>query len=107
MAHQTRNWHAVEVSDFGGGNLRLMVTGEFQSLRSNEVAHLKEAVPQGINAHVLILDMAVEASGTGSDIVVWKHVTPFAKPVSPRQYSEVWIQHDGTSKSVKVEVVLS
>ena len=106
MARQTRNWVAIEQTDFTGANRRLTVTGEVETAASNEHPVLKEAVPQGINSKVLILVLDIETSGVGNPVLGWRPVA-FTKPCSEGQYSEVTIRKDGHELTIRVDKVIS
>ena len=106
MARETRSWSAIESTNLAGSDRKLTVEGEVQTFKSNETPALAEAKPQGINAKVLILDLSVATSGVGNDVVAWKKVK-YVKSISPHQYSDVTIRHDGTTTTVKVKEVRS
>ncbi len=85
--------------------LALHVTGEVETGNSNQSPHLKEAVPQGINPTILILNLSLTASGAGTTMMGWKHVR-FDKSISREHYASVDIHWDGESiAKCKVEVV--
>ena len=104
MKRELRNFSAREETDLVGKNRKLTVTGEVQTFKGNEKVALVEAVPQGINPKILLLDVKVESYGAGTEVLGWQQVE-FAKPISEGQYSEVTIKTDDNSVTVKVTVV--
>lgn len=100
----SRNWSAKEGTDFGGGNRRLVVTGEAQTSSLNRIPVLAEAVPQGTNPAILILELSEYlSSDVGGDALDWKPVS-FEKPVSEGEYSQVDIRGHAV---VDIEVLVS
>ncbi len=106
MARQTRDWTAIEHTDFTGGNRRVTVSGEVETLATNETPVLAEAEPQGINPAILILDLRIETSGAGNDVLSWQGVE-FSKPCSNGQYAEVTIRNEDVETTVRVHKVIS
>lgn len=102
----SRDWKATEDRQPGPSGPTLRVTGQFESTNSSQRAYLKEAVPQGINPAILILDLVIVSEGTGATVMDWKDVEPFKKNVSLGQHTSVTIQADGDLLAqCKVEVV--
>lgn len=90
--HGSKNWKAVESTDFSGGNRTLVVTGDVEVGASNEDPVLTEAVPQGINPRILILELATIADGNlGNDVLTWTCAT-LEKPIDEDQFSQVDIR---------------
>lgn len=90
--HGCRNWKAIETTDFGGGNRTLTVTGYVEVGASNEEPVLTEAVPQGINPKILILELGTTTTGSeGATVLTWKDAK-FAKPVEEGEYTRVDIR---------------
>jgi hypothetical protein len=107
MPRQTRNWSATESTNPVGADRTLKVVGEVETFNSNETPALAEAVPQGPNHTILILDLTVTSSGTGLTVMGWDDVS-FSKAVSEGQYRQVTIrQEDGESLTIEVEMVES
>lgn len=87
--HDSRNWKATESTNFGGGDRKLRLTGEVQVGASNQEPVLTEAVPQGINPKILVLELStVDESDAGTDVLTWKE-TRFEKAISEDQYDQV------------------
>jgi hypothetical protein len=102
-ALNTRNWTATERDkDISGGGRILTVAGEVEVGNTGDNPVLKEAVSQGPNPTILILDLTIQ-SGTGSTVMNWKQ-TQFEKPVDPQQYKRVDIRF-GDSDIASIEVV--
>ncbi len=97
MSVQTsRNWKAVESSDITGEHRKLRVTGEVEVTSTNIEPLLTEAVPQGINPDILILELSTKTTdNVGADVLVWKCAV-FEKDISEDQYSQVDIRGQAT-----------
>jgi hypothetical protein len=108
MRLNTRHWAATRISkDYtGAGGKVLLVTGEVETLTSNQALKLTEAVPQGINPRILLLKLSVTTSGIGSDIVVWKQVE-FTATKAADTYTHVSIIGDCDEVTVPVEDAIS
>jgi hypothetical protein len=106
MKRELRNFSAREETDLVGKNRKLTVTGEVQTFKSNEKITLVEAVPQGTNPKILLLDVKVDSYGAGNEVLGWQPAE-FVKSISEGQYSEVTIKTDDNSVTVKVNVVKS
>ncbi len=103
-APRTRNWKALEDRQ-PPGPLTLYVTGEVETSNSNQIAQLREAVPQGINPTILILNLTITESGAGNAVMGWKPVR-FEKKLTRDHYLSVDIHWEGKSiATCKVEVV--
>jgi hypothetical protein len=90
--YDSRNWEATESTDFDGGNRQLTVTGEVQVSAGNLEPVLNEAVPQGINPAILILELATTTSGeVGTDALAWK-IARFETPIEQDLYAQVDIR---------------
>ena len=90
--HGSRNWKAVESTDFSGGNRKLEVTGEVEVGASNEEPVLTPAVPQGFNPGILILELSTKTDGdVGADVLTCKDAV-YEKSISEDQYSQVEIR---------------
>jgi hypothetical protein len=100
---ETRNWSAVHTTNFAGGDGKLTVSGEVQTLNSSEVPALAEANPQGINDQILLVDLTVSSSGIGADVLGWATAT-LIKPGGPNDYASVMITSG--DETVDVEVVV-
>ncbi len=105
-APHTRNWKAWEDRLPGPGmGVAIFDTGEVETSNSNQIPHLREAVPQGINPTILILDLTLTTSGTGNAVMDWKSVR-FEKKLSREHYLSVDTHWEGKSiATCKVEVV--
>lgn len=78
---------------------------QFESLRTNEVVSLEEAMPPpGTSSAGLTLDMTVASSGAGSDIVEWRDVAPLVETISSHQFM---IRNGSASETAPVEEILS
>ena len=106
MARESKNWKAIESTDFGGGNRTINVTGDVQTFKSNEKLSLTRAEPQGINPQILLLNLTVSGEGIGSDVLGWQHVE-YSEAIAPHQFTDVTIQGDIDAITVKVEEVIS
>ncbi len=107
MAHPSRSWNAMETTDLIGSEYTLSVTGEVQTLGTNEHAKLAVAHPQGIVAQELILTLTIEKdSGTAGHVVQWTPVE-YQHKISSQQYHSVRIRGDVDDQMVKVERALS
>ena len=94
---KTDKWIARENRHGKKGGHRLVVGGLVQVTNTNKDPHLKEAVPQGINPKILILDLTIAQAGhPGLDVLVWKPAA-YSKKVSAGQYDSVDIHWDGKS----------
>lgn len=103
----SRDWRATEGTDLVGADRKLVVTGEVEMSRLNETPKLDEAVPQGFNPAIQILELSAQAYGDdgddGDDATSWEPVT-FEKPVEKGQYTQVEIRGHAT---VDVETIHS
>ena len=102
----TKDWAAIESTDLTGANRRLTVTGEVETFVSNEKATLREAVPQGTNPKILILDLSVAADGIGAEVLGWTTAT-FTRAISLHQYDQVTIRTDDADVTIDVEEIHS
>jgi hypothetical protein len=102
---QSRNWLAVEGTDFTGGHRKLVVTGEVETTNGNQTPKLTPAVPQGINPKVLILELSVETAGLGADVMGWKRACHI-QTIAHNQFTDVSIV-GAAEASIKVEEVIS
>lgn len=101
---KSKNWKAWENRQ-PPGPPRLHVTGDVETSSTNQTPVLTEAVPQGINPAILILNLTVTSSGAGNDVMGWKQAK-FEKRVTQGQYTNVDIHSDGQSVAVcEVEIV--
>ncbi len=105
-APRTRNWKAWEDRMPGPGmGVALYVTGEVETGNSNQTPHLREAVPQGINPTILILDLVLVPNGIGNPVMGWKPAR-FEKKLSRDHYASVEIRWEhALIATCKVEVV--
>ena len=99
----SKDWKATEGTDFAGGNRKLTVSGEVELSQSNEEPKLTEAVPQGINPRILILELSASSDGVGADVITCKPVR-YEKSIGEGQYSQVDIRGQAT---VAVEPIIS
>lgn len=102
----TRNWKSLEDRLPGPGmGVAIFVTGEVETSNSNQTPQLREAVRQGMNPTILILDLTFTTSGTGSAVMDWKSAR-FKKKLSRDNYVSVDIHWEYKSiATCKVEVV--
>ena len=87
-----------------GANNTLHVTGTVTVPTTGWTVTLTEAVPQGINPKILILEVKkVKPYGVSGDMV--SHIpVRFDKPHSP-DYTEVTVRDDGGDFTIPVEIV--
>ena len=101
MTAAGKPWTAIESTDPTGANRRITVTGEVDAI-PNQTPALSEAVPQGSNPTILLLDLTMTAGGPGGRDV------KFAKPCSAGQYKQAQIRGaPGGDVTIDVQVVLS
>lgn len=82
----------------------LHVAGKVEITNGNQTPVLTEAVPQGINPEVLILDLSIRTSGDGITLMDWKDVK-FEKKVQKGQHTSVDIRWEGKSiKTLEVKI---
>jgi hypothetical protein len=95
-APSAKNWTAREDRQPGPGKqVSLIVTGEVEVGRTNDMPALGEARPQGINPKILLLNLTINSpNAPGGEIMNWKQVQ-FKKNVSPGQYSDFTILWEG------------
>jgi hypothetical protein len=88
-----------------GKHHTLHVTGKVTVPTTGYQVSLVEAVPQGINPKILILDVKkVKPSGPAGQMI--SHVpVKYDKPNSPT-YTEVTIRGDGDTFTIPVEIVV-
>ena len=90
-APKTRNWSAW-IDLMPGKAPALHVRGKVETNAGNFHPDLKEAVPQGINPSILILDLTIVKKGEGgSDDVAYRDAI-YDKPAKKGQYTEVHIR---------------
>jgi hypothetical protein len=100
----TRDWKAWEDKQ-PPGPITLYVAGEVETSNSNQTPHLREAVPQGKNPTILILNLTITESGVGKAVMEWKPVR-FERKLSREHYLSIDIHWEGKSiAACKVEVV--
>ncbi len=103
-APRTRSWKALEGRQ-PQGPLTLYVSGEFETRNSNQTPQLREAVPQGINPTILILNLTVTEGEPGNAVMGWRPMW-FEKKLTRDHYLSVDINWEGKSVATcKVEVV--
>ena len=87
-----------------GSNNTLYVTGKVTVPTTGFHVSLVEAVPQGINPKILILEVKkVKPTGPAGDVV--EHIpAEFKKPHSP-DYTEVTVRGDGDGFTIPVKVI--
>ena len=87
------NWNAW-IDVMPGSKPTLYVTGEVQTGAANLVPVLTEAVPQGINPAILLLDLTIVQQGVGIQLVAFRPAR-FEKAAKQGQYSHVEIRFGG------------
>jgi hypothetical protein len=98
------DWEAIELTDLTGGNRQLNVSGKVEVAAGNQEPVLTEAMPQGINPRILILELTTRDEGdVGADVVTCKDAY-FEKGIGLHQYDQVDIRGQAV---VDVEEVLS
>lgn len=80
-----------------GSDPKLIVTGKVETNASNMHPKLKEAVPQGINPHVLLLTLTIDQTGDLGTQDISYRPARFEKPAERGQYTQVQISFDGES----------
>lgn len=105
-APRTRSWKAWEDRLPGPGmGVAVYVKGEVETSNSNQTPHLREAVPQGINPTILILNLTIPESEAGNAVMGWKPVW-FEKKLTRDHYISVDTHWEGKLiATCKVEVV--
>ena len=87
MAHASRNWQAVELSDLIGSKHELAVTGEVEVMGTDQVPKLIPA-RTGIG-EALLLDLKVESDGSlPGHVVTWRPVE-YRETIKHGRYHEV------------------
>lgn len=100
----SKNWKAVESTNFAGIDRKLTVTGEVEVGAANQEPVLTRAVPQGINPKILILELSTtEDDDVGADVLTWKQAK-YEEPIEEDQYSQVEIRDQAI---VDVEKLIS
>lgn len=89
-APKTKDWKAWQDLQ-PVGQPKLIVTGQVEVGNMSDTPHLKEAVPQGIVASTLLLDLTITSGGTGGAVMNWKEAR-FEKPIKKDQYKQVEIR---------------
>ena len=106
-APKSQEWNAIENRQPPHGEtVPLKVTGKVATTNANQMPYLAEAVPQGINKKILILNLTITSSGSGATVLGEKDVG-FEKKVTPGQHTSVDIHWEGQSiaqRDVKVVV---
>lgn len=105
-ALKSKDWNAWEnrrQSNPPGPSLH--VTGKVETLNGAIMPTLRPSVPQGINPSILMLDLALEDSGFGTDDIAFRSVH-FTDVVSVGGYEEVQVLWEGeTIETVDVVVI--
>ncbi len=94
MNIKTKDWSAW-INLMPGTEHKLIVVGKVETNASNLVPVLREAVPQGINPEILILDLTIEDNGSIGTPAVGFRSARFEKPAEKGQYESVVIRHEG------------
>jgi hypothetical protein len=103
----TKNWSAKESTDLVGKDRKLTVTGDVEVSNSNATPRLAVAATIPINERILMLELTLEASGTGNPAMSWK-TARYAQAITEDQYESVEILFGGDLLgSAKVEKVHS
>lgn len=89
-APEIKNFRAWENRMPGPSGPALNVSGDVQTSRSNQKVILTERTPPGISPTTLMLDLTIESSGMGNDVMGSAKAT-FSKPVEKGQYTSVEI----------------
>ena len=106
MSAKLESWKAQETTDLIGSNRKISVTGTVQTSNSSQEPELVEAVPQGINPAILLLDLKI-SGGTGATVMGVRDVK-FEKSIEENQYSQVTIRREsGDDVTIDVEVIHS
>lgn len=107
MPRNSRNWSAIEGTDFAGGNRKLEVEAVVETRSTNERLTLVEAIPQGTVHENLILELVVTREGVGNEVIGETDVK-FEKPVSKSEYTSVSVRGgDIKEREIKVEIRIS
>lgn len=104
MSSAKTAWTAKEATNLIGADRKITVTGSITTSNTSEKPELFEAVPQGINPQILVLELRT-SSGLGGTVMGVAEVK-FEKPVSRHQYTKVTIRSaDGREESIDVQFV--
>lgn len=87
-----------------GSHNTLHVVGVVNNTDTNVYSYLVEAVPQGINPNILILDLKQMKKPGGAGFVILPQVVTFTKPTS-RDYETVTIRSSSGNIDISVEIV--
>lgn len=94
MSSNTKDW-AAWINTMPGSEHKLIVTGKVETEAGNLVPVLREAVPQGINPAILLLELTIEVDGDfGTQDIAFRDAR-FEKPAKAGQYSNVEILENG------------
>ena len=93
MSAGNESWKAQETTDLVGSDRKITVTGLVQTSTSSQEPELIEAVPQGTNPTIVLLDLKI-SDGIGGTVLGERQVT-FEKPVELHQYGQVTIRREG------------
>ena len=101
----SRDWKAW-INTQPGADKKLFVTGEVETSSLNMVPVLKPAVPQGINATILLLDVTSERQGNAGGAQIGFREARYEREAQKGEYTEVAIFfEDDVIASVPVEDV--
>lgn len=90
----TKAWHAW-LDLMPGVQPTLYLAGHVRTGAGNRVPKLAEAVPQGTNPAILILDLSIQTEGqVGTDDYAFRPAT-FHKTAGKGEYAQVEVRYEG------------
>lgn len=95
-----QGWTAQETTDPAGGDRKLTVKGQVTVSSTAGQARLVRHEPQGFNPTILLLDLIIDADGTGGSVMQPREVTYVEPLQEPGQYEKVQIQREGAPDTV-------
>ena len=90
----TKEWSAW-INLMPGSTHKLIVVGKVETNAANLKPVLKEAVPQGFNPAILMLDLTIEDDGSTGPQVVGHRDARFEKPAEQGHYTSVTVRFEG------------
>jgi hypothetical protein len=94
-APNTRNWKAMEISDFVGPNYRLTVSGEVELTETGTTAKLVKHQPPGFNPAILLLNLEIDRTGGTHGHIAWWAKVDYQQKTNSSQYEEVDVLYHG------------
>lgn len=95
MNTSSREWFAVDrTTSVAGGEREIVVNGVVDLPSSSHTARLVKAEPQGFNPSILLIDLLIEQSGIGADVITPRAVEYNERPIKEGQYEQVDVRSD-------------